>query len=130
MAQHVIVREYNMNYPLMFEKEKELLIKILKNNCEFGIKGRSYLRKGRDERTHQIHIFKDDDKYNLIRHLAVRDYLRTHDDVAFKYGKLKEELAKLFHYDIEKYCDGKDKFVKNMEKLALNWYKENGEQSI
>lgn len=24
---------------------------------EFGIKGRRYLRKGGDERTHQIHIF-------------------------------------------------------------------------
>ena len=28
MAQHVIVKEYNFNYPLMFEKEKEILIKI------------------------------------------------------------------------------------------------------
>ena len=27
MAQHVIVKEYNFNYPLMFEKE--ILIKIL-----------------------------------------------------------------------------------------------------
>ena len=29
MAQHVSVKEYNFNYPLMFEKEKEILIKIL-----------------------------------------------------------------------------------------------------
>ena len=45
---------------------------------EFGISGRRYLRKGGDERTHQIHIFQSDDKQNIERHLAVRDYLRTH----------------------------------------------------
>lgn len=32
---------------------------------EFGIAGRRYLRKGGDERTHQIHIFRADDTHNL-----------------------------------------------------------------
>lgn len=44
---------------------------------EFGIAGRRYLRKGGDERTHQIHVFRFKDEHNLIRHLAVRDYLRA-----------------------------------------------------
>ena len=105
MAQHIVVKEYNKDYPLMFEKEKEKLVKILDDNLvaiyhigstaapklkskpiidimisvnsleevdnkqkelenigyeylfEFGIKGRRYLRKGGDERTHRIHIF-------------------------------------------------------------------------
>ena len=43
---------------------------------EFGIPGRRYLRKGGDERTHQVHIFAADDRENIVRHLAVRDYLR------------------------------------------------------
>ena len=32
---------------------------------EFGIEGRRYLRKGGDERTHQIHIFQMDDWGNI-----------------------------------------------------------------
>ena len=46
---------------------------------EFGIAGRRYLRKGGDERTHQIHIFQADDWGNIGRHLAFRDYMRTHE---------------------------------------------------
>ncbi len=46
---------------------------------EFGITGRRYLRKGGDERTHQIHIFQADDWDNIVRHLAFRDYMRTHE---------------------------------------------------
>lgn len=43
---------------------------------EFGIAGRRYLRKGGDERTHQIHIFQTEDWNNIGRHLAFRDYMR------------------------------------------------------
>ena len=32
---------------------------------EFGIKGRRYLRKGGQERTHQIHIFQMEDDVNI-----------------------------------------------------------------
>ena len=38
---------------------------------EFGITGRRYLRKGGDERTHQIHIFQADDWNNIGRHHSV-----------------------------------------------------------
>lgn len=38
---------------------------------EFGIPGRRYLRKGGDERTHQMHIFASDDVHAIARHLAV-----------------------------------------------------------
>lgn len=112
MAQHVIVKEYNKDYPKLYEIEKKLLVNILKDNLveiyhigstsveglkskpiidilitvnslndvdshkkdfvnigyeymgEFGIKGRRYLRKGGDNRTHQIHIFEK--KINLM----------------------------------------------------------------
>ena len=60
---------------------------------EFGIPGRRYLRKGGDERTHQVHIFAADDRENIVRHLAVRDYLRTHPAAREAYGALKRELA-------------------------------------
>ena len=77
---------------------------------EFGIRGRRYFRKG---------------AYDIERHLAVRDYLRAHDRAAESYGKLKEKLAVLYPDDIEGYCDGKDAFVKALEKTALDWYRKN-----
>ena len=88
---------------------------------EFGIRGRRYLRKGGDERTHQIHIFERSDAKDIERHLAVRDYLCTHSKDACLYGKLKEELAAKFPYDIDGYCNGKDEFVKQLEERALEW---------
>ena len=89
---------------------------------EFGIKGRRYLRKGGQERTHQIHIFQMEDDTNILRHLAFRDYLRSHRDVAMEYAALKKDLAARFPYDIDGYCDGKDAFVKKIETLALAEY--------
>lgn len=88
---------------------------------EFGIPGRRYLRKGGDERTHQIHIFSAESRGEIRRHLAVRDYLRTHREEAEAYGRLKERLAEEYPYDIEGYCDGKDEFVKELERRALAW---------
>lgn len=89
---------------------------------EFGIKGRRYLRKGGDERTHQIHVFQKEDKWNIERHLAVRDYLRTHTNEAECYGRLKESLAQQFPYDIDGYCKGKEEFMQRLEQYAIIWY--------
>ncbi|MDD3361079.1 MAG: GrpB family protein [Hespellia sp.] len=88
---------------------------------EFGISGRRYLRKGGDERTHQIHIFSEHNIVDTRRHLAVRDYLRTPKNVCDKYAALKKEFAKKYPYDIDGYCDGKDAFVQQMGKEALQW---------
>ena len=89
---------------------------------EFGIEGRRYLRKGGDERTHQIHIFQMDDWNNIGRHLAFRNYMRTHEKERTAYAKLKIELARKFPYDIDGYCDGKENFVLQMEKLARSQF--------
>ena len=88
---------------------------------EFGISGRRYLRKGGDERTHQIHIFSLYSQHDVTRHLAVRDYLRAHKKEADEYGRLKQSLALKYPYDIESYCDGKNDFVQNLERKALLW---------
>lgn len=88
---------------------------------EFGIPGRRYFRKGGDNRTHQIHIFEEGNKKDIQRHLALRDYLRSHPEDALAYGALKEKLASRFPDDIEAYCDGKDEFVKELERKAMIW---------
>lgn len=89
---------------------------------EFGIPGRRYFRKGGQNRTHQIHAFAANDHWNIDRHLAVRDYLRSHPKDAAAYGALKQILAQQFPHDIERYCDGKDAFVKTLEQKAYAWY--------
>ncbi|WP_288945216.1 GrpB family protein [uncultured Megasphaera sp.] len=96
---------------------------------EFGMAQRRYLRKGGDERTHQVHIFQETDRINIERHLAVRDFLLAHSEIARQYGALKESLARRYPYDIEGYCDGKDAFVKDLERQALRW-KQNAPSSI
>ena len=89
---------------------------------EFGIAGRRYLRKGGDERTHQIHIFQADDWHNIGRHLAFRDYMRTHKKEREEYAGIKKALAQKFPYDIDGYCAGKENFVREIEERALAQY--------
>lgn len=89
---------------------------------EFGIAGRRYFRKGGNNRTHQIHAFGENSHHDVVRHIAVRDYLREYPLVAKEYGNLKSELAIKFPESIDEYCDGKDAFVKSLEKDALKWY--------
>lgn len=88
---------------------------------EFGIAGRRYFRKGKDERTHQIHIFEESNQKDICRHLAVRDYLRANVNEANAYGELKSRLAEKFPNDIQAYSQGKDHFVKSLESRALEW---------
>ncbi|WP_310735674.1 GrpB family protein [Paenibacillus thiaminolyticus] len=71
----------------------------------------------------QVHVFQADNKEDIQRHVAVRDYLRTHPEAVKQYGDLKENLANQFPKDIEAYMDGKDTFVKELEKRALHWYR-------
>lgn len=89
---------------------------------EFGISGRRYFRKGGDDRTHQIHAFQYDSIQEIERHLSFRDYLREHPEVCKEYGELKSRLADKYPTDIESYGDGKDDFVKKIEKEALKWH--------
>ena len=170
MPQHIIVSDYNTQWPTQYENEKGKILSILKDNCiaiyhigstsvpdlaakpvidimaavrsleqvdavaedfirlgyeylgEFGICGRRYLRKGGDERTHQIHMFQADDWNNTGRHLAFRNYLRTHEKERKEYAALKKALAQKFPYDIDGYCDGKEDFVRETQARALSQY--------
>ncbi len=90
---------------------------------EYGIKGRRFFLKGGDDRTHHVHMFQYDNTEAIQRHLAVRDYLRSHKEAVEDYAKIKKEAAEKYPHDINGYCDYKDKFVKDLEKKALEWMK-------
>ena len=89
---------------------------------EFGIPGRRYFRKDdrTGTRTHQIHTFAQG-SVHIQRHLAFRDYLIAHPETAQEYSRLKLELAQKCNNDIEAYMDGKDAFIKDIERKALEW---------
>jgi GrpB-like predicted nucleotidyltransferase (UPF0157 family) len=85
---------------------------------ELGIPRRRYFPKGGMDRTHQVHAFVVGDEHGM-RHLAFRDYLRAHPETAKEYGELKIAIARDCDNDIERYCDGKDAYVKRVEALAI-----------
>lgn len=88
---------------------------------EYGIPGRRYFRKGRDKRTHHVHAFLLEDP-NIKRHLAFRDYLIAHDDIAKAYGELKWKIAHGEADDIGNYSDAKAPFIQEQQAKALKWY--------
>ncbi len=89
---------------------------------ENGLPGRRFFMKGGDDRTHHLHIYEQGNP-EIDRHLAFRDYLRSHPKAAETYSSLKKELAARFPYDMESYIDGKAAYVSNLEKEALVWFK-------
>lgn len=97
---------------------------------EFGIKGRRYFRRddSTGRRTHQIHAFAEGSPH-VRRHVAFRDFMRAHPNLAEKYGELKRRLAAAHPYDIDAYMDGKDGFIKEMEARALEWSASSGDGS-
>ncbi|QPA32782.1 GrpB family protein [Thermaerobacillus caldiproteolyticus] len=88
---------------------------------EHGISGRRFFCKGEDERTHHVHVFKTGSEH-ITRHLAFKEYMITHPKEAKAYSELKQRLAKQFPTDMKSYIEGKDPFIKETEKKALEWY--------
>lgn len=89
---------------------------------EYGLPGRRFFRKGGQARTHHIHLYARASQGEIRRHLALPAYLRAHPDAALAYGALKRNLAERFCEDIDAYCAGKDAFVKELERRALDWF--------
>ncbi|ATI53544.1 GrpB family protein [Bacillus cereus group sp. TH43LC] len=89
---------------------------------EFGIVGRRFFIKGGDNRSHHVHIFETGNE-EIIRHLAFRDYMIAHPEEAQQYSNLKQTLAKKFPINIEKYIEGKNDYIKEIDNRAKNWMK-------
>jgi GrpB-like predicted nucleotidyltransferase (UPF0157 family) len=89
---------------------------------EFGIPGRRFFRKDNQEgdRTHHIHTFEVDSD-QVERHLAFRDYMIAHPKDAQRYSELKRGLAREFPTNIDEYMNGKDGFIREMDKKAAQW---------
>ena len=98
---------------------------------ENGIENRRFFMKdyiddnGTKKRFSHIHIFDINNKFDIERHLAFRDFVRSNKNIAEEYVKIKLEALKNCNNDIELYCNYKDKFIKDIEKMALEFYRKN-----
>jgi GrpB-like predicted nucleotidyltransferase (UPF0157 family) len=80
---------------------------------------RRYFRRWEaDHRSHQIHLVERDNLEWWDRHIAFRDWLRTHDDDRDAYAALKRSLAAIFRDDRVGYTDAKEEFVRAVEARA------------
>ncbi len=89
---------------------------------EFGIPGRRFFRKDNDAgvRTHHVHVFAACSP-EVERHIAFRDFMIEHPESAIRYSDLKREFAAAHSDDIELYMDGKDAFIKEIDRKAVAW---------
>ncbi|MDT5271040.1 MAG: hypothetical protein QOH49_3226 [Acidobacteriota bacterium] len=89
---------------------------------EYGIPGRRYFRKDNREgvRTHHVHVFEAGSA-EVERHLAFRDYMIAHPLEAQRYSELKRKLAETHPQSIDEYMDGKDGFIKEIDRRAAQW---------
>ena len=69
----------------------------------------------------QLHFFSADSP-QFERHIAFRDYLRAHPDVAGAYEKEKRRARDLHPDDSHAYTDEKDAWIRATEAKALAWF--------
>jgi GrpB-like predicted nucleotidyltransferase (UPF0157 family) len=92
---------------------------------ELGISGRRYctLTDEAGVRIVQLHFFSAHSP-QVERHIAFRDYLRTHPDAASAYEKEKRRARDLHPNDSHAYTDAKDAWIRKTEAKALVWFAE------
>ena len=75
----------------------------------FKYEGKEHLRK------HHLYVCAQDSE-ELRRHIAFRDYLRNHPEAVAEYSRVKEEGARLYPWDIDKYIEHKSPFIEKIYK--------------
>ncbi len=80
-----------------------------------GIVGREAFKYDGKEHLQKHHLYVcPEDSPELKRHIAFRDYLRTHPDAVREYSHIKEEAAKQYPDDIERYIEYKSPFIEKI----------------
>lgn len=84
---------------------------------DLGIPGREAFRYEDKSHLMKHHLYVcPRDSAELKRHLAFRDYLRSHPETAREYGRIKEEGAALYPDDIDGYIRYKSPFIERVYK--------------
>jgi GrpB-like predicted nucleotidyltransferase (UPF0157 family) len=99
---------------------EEMLLLGYEPRGENGISGRRYFPKGKEKRTHHVHIYQEGNE-NIRKHLVFKEYLLNNPEEAKRYGELKINLAKKFPNNTHKYQNGKELFVNELVIKATDW---------
>jgi len=103
--------------------EREAAVRHLGYRCrgENGIAGRRYYTLDdtlTGQRQYQVHCFAPGSG-EIERHLAFRDYLRTHPDTARDYEAEKRRCRELHPDDSNAYCEAKASWIAGVLPLAM-----------
>jgi len=116
------------------ERMKKVIAQLAKLGYEhigdLGVTGREAFKRpaeniltdgtGRKWFEHHLYVCQTG-SVGLRNHLALRDYLRQHPEKVAEYGKLKQDLAEKYPYDIDAYIEGKTGFITNiLIEMGLN----------
>jgi GrpB-like predicted nucleotidyltransferase (UPF0157 family) len=101
-----------MHAPIEFEAIKTRLEAIgYYHNGNQGIEGREVFKRQKTDLQHPVldfvrhHLYVcAHDSVELGRHLAFRDYLRTHAEARLTYQRLKHEIAEEAQHDQKRYA--------------------------
>lgn len=88
---------------------------------EYGLPGRRFCPLHRDGvRVANIHCYGTQTP-ELKRHLAFRDYLRAHPELAREYEAVKQRARDLHPLDVFAYNEEKNPWIRRVELRALDW---------
>ena len=86
---------------------------------DLGIRGREAF-KYTDKchlKKHHLYVCPNNSE-ELRRHIVFRDYLKAHPEAAEKYSRVKEEAARLFPDDVDKYIQFKSPCIEEIYRLC------------
>lgn len=93
---------------------------------DLGVPGREAFKYSGKEHLKKHHLYVcAEDSEELKRHIAFRDYLRENPDAVAEYSRIKEEGARMYPWDIDKYIEHKTPFIEMIYKrigLETNKY--------
>ena len=112
----VVIRDYSV-FDTVVSKLGEI---GYQHEGNLGIAGREAFRY--DGKTHlqKHHLYVcPQDSEELKRHIAFRDYLRAHPDAVREYSRIKEEGARLYPDDIDRYIKHKSPFIERIYRQCI-----------
>jgi GrpB-like predicted nucleotidyltransferase (UPF0157 family) len=92
---------------------------------EYGLAGRRYCTRddpATSRRLVQLHCYQQGSPA-IERHVAFRDYLRAHPEIAAAYDAEKERCRERHPADSHAYTDCKDAWIRSIEREAVRAYR-------
>lgn len=111
----VIIRDYSL-----FDQVVSRLASIgYIHEGDLGIKDREAFQYSDKPHLLKHHLYVcPQQSEELHRHIAFRDFLRTHPEAVQKYGSIKEKAAQLFPDDIDKYMEYKSPCISELYEMC------------